>query len=256
MRFRDRFTRKTRTPSTRNQRIGFAFFWLIVLCYAYFIATDLGTGLLGISNPFGLFLQMPSLQAIWQITFGSYRGIFLVSPFLLLFFVALVFMRRNGTMRAEMWLCIGVVAAYFMLDASHDVLVNGWSGGSSVASRHLLPALPFMVMPMAFGLRSPLFRSIFLVTCAASISVMFMTVATVGLFDMNDQNPIVNELFPRFFSGRFGANWGFITGTQGMLSLAPFGAGAAALMLRIVRLHRTHEHFPIIQHAKLELEAS
>jgi TRAP-type C4-dicarboxylate transport system permease small subunit len=40
MRFRDRFTRKTRTPSTRNQRIGFAFFWLIVLCYAYSIATE------------------------------------------------------------------------------------------------------------------------------------------------------------------------------------------------------------------------
>src|ERR1700730_17820839 len=40
MRFRDRFTRNQRTPSTRNQRIGFAFFWLIVLCYAYFIATE------------------------------------------------------------------------------------------------------------------------------------------------------------------------------------------------------------------------
>src|SRR5690349_353233 len=40
MRLRDRFNRQTRKPSTRTQRIGFAFFWLIVLSYAYFVASD------------------------------------------------------------------------------------------------------------------------------------------------------------------------------------------------------------------------
>ena len=37
MGFRDRFDRRKRKPSTRNQRIGFALFWLLVLAYAYVI---------------------------------------------------------------------------------------------------------------------------------------------------------------------------------------------------------------------------
>ena len=40
MRLRDRFDRSKRSPSTRNQRIGFAFFWFIVLALAFIIPTE------------------------------------------------------------------------------------------------------------------------------------------------------------------------------------------------------------------------
>src|SRR5437763_2520814 len=39
MRFRDRFDRSKRTKSTHTQRIGVAFFWMIVVSYAFFIET-------------------------------------------------------------------------------------------------------------------------------------------------------------------------------------------------------------------------
>ena len=111
-------------------------------------------------------------------------------------------------MRPEFWLCVVVVVLYFLMDASRGVDQNGWSGGSSVASRHLTPMLPFMIIPIVFGFRSVWFRRVFVVLGAVSVAIMFTIVSTSGLFTFTDQNPLMKEAFPDFFGGRIGANWG------------------------------------------------
>jgi hypothetical protein len=196
-----------------------------------------GGGLFGLSDPSSYGVQAPSLYSLWQITFGTYRGIFLISPVLLLAIVGAFFMWRCKDVRPEFWLCVVVVVLYFLMDASRGVDQNGWSGGSSVASRHLAPMLPFMIIPIVFGFRSAWFRRVFVVLGAVSVAIVFTIVSTSGLFTFTDQNPLMKEAFPDFFGGRIGANWGatwFASyGVTHAVSLIPLLLAVGALAARI-----------------------
>lgn len=194
-------------------------------------------GLFGLSDPSSYGVQAPSLYSLWQITFGTYRGIFLISPVLLLAIVGAFFMWRRKDVRPEFWLCVVVVVLYFLMDASRGVDQNGWSGGSSVASRHLTPMLPFMIIPIVFGFQSVWFRRVFVLLGTVSVAIVFTIVSTSGLFTFTDQNPLMKEAFPDFFGGRIGANWGatwFASyGVTRALSLIPLFVIIAALAARI-----------------------
>jgi hypothetical protein len=200
-----------------------------------FYHSNVKGGLFGLSDPSSYGVQAPSLYSLWQITFGTYRGIFLISPVLLLAIVGAFFMWRRKDMRPEFWLCVVVVVLYFLMDASRGVDQNGWSGGSSVASRHLTPMLPFMIIPIVFGFRSAWFRRVFVVLGVISVAIVFTIVSTSGLFTFTDQNPLVKEAFPDFFGGRIGANWGStwfasygITHAASLIPLLVLVAGLAA----------------------------
>ncbi len=195
---------------------------------------------LGLGSPASYGIQAPSLNTLYQITLGAYRGLFLINPVLLLFIPGLYFMWKRRDLRAEWWLCLLVVLLYFLLDASRPPDTNGWSGGSSVASRHLTPMVPFMIVPIIFGLRSQTYRVALSVLGAMSISLMFMTVSATYLFPYTDHNPIVNEVFPSFFGGQIEQNWVFLWsanyGLDGFATLLPFFAVALILIGWMVRL--------------------
>ena len=89
----------------------------------------------------GLFRTYPTRQALWGLTFSEYRGLFFVSPVLLLAVVGLFRMRRRDAA-----IVISVFAIFLLLVASF----NGWEGGGSFGPRHILPAIPLLVLPLAF----------------------------------------------------------------------------------------------------------
>jgi hypothetical protein len=215
-------------------------------------------GPLGLAGLGSYGVQPPTLNSFWQITFGTYRGIFLLSPVLLLFFAGAAFMWHRRDLRPEWWLCVGVVVLYFLVDASRGQDMNGWSGGSSVASRHLVPMLPFMVVPMVFGLRHRAFRLAFLVLGAVSVAVMFMIVAATYPFPYQDKNPLMNEVFPSFFHGQILSNWVLIWrsifGLDGVASLLPFFALILCLVGRIVWLLRARPLSRGLAGGRAELE--
>ena len=197
-------------------------------------------GFLGLTDPAGYGVQAPTLDSFWQITLGPYRGLFFVSPVLLLFFAGLVYMWKLRALRRELWLCVAVVLVYLVVDASRGVDQNGWSGGWSVASRHLTPMIPFMVVPIGFGFVSRTFRYLFVALGALSAAVMLMTVSTIGLYTNTDRNPIFDSVLPHFLSGRIATNWvlnwGNAIGLQGFASLIPLFALGLALAGRLVWL--------------------
>lgn len=89
----------------------------------------------------GLFRTYPTTAAMWGLTFSEYRGLFFVSPVLLLAFVGLPRMKRRDAA-----IVLAVFAVFLLMVASF----NGWEGGSSFGPRHILPAIPFLVLPLAF----------------------------------------------------------------------------------------------------------
>jgi hypothetical protein len=214
------------------------------------------SGALGITGLAGYGLQWPTLDNFWQITFGAYRGIFVVSPVLLLLAAAVPRMWRRRDLRVELWICLAVVVAYLLMDASHGAIVNGWSGGTGVASRHIVPALPFMCYVLVFGLADPRFRMAFVALGAVSVAMMFITVAGAGLFSMTDHNPIANEMLPTFFSGNIQPNWGNMVGLTGFKSLALLCVAGAGLVSRIVWLfHTDRRHTPFAERLAPEISA-
>lgn len=215
-------------------------------------------GFLGLGSPSSYGIQPPTLTSIWEITLGSYRGIFLLNPVLLLFIPGVYFMWRRRDLRPEFWLCLAVVLLYFLLDASRPPDTNGWSGGSSVASRHLTPMVPFMIVPVIFGIGNHTFRIALAVLGAMSVVIMFMSVSSTYLFPYTDHNPLVNEVLPNFFSGQIEPNWGYLLGKGiglvGFASLLPLFAIAAVLVGRLLWLLRTRP--PVaVTHGVAELEA-
>jgi hypothetical protein len=196
-------------------------------------------GGLGILDPRSYGVQPPTWNSLWQITFGAYRGLFLVAPVLLLFFVALPYMWRAKAFRRELWLCAAVVGLYFLMDASRGIDQNGWSGGACVASRHLTPMIPFMIVPLAFGLRDRIFRGIFLVFATVSIAVMTAVVVGGAQFTIIDQNPLVNETWHNLVKGKVLFNWGYFLGQSGLRSVIPFLILVGLLVWRIVWLFRS-----------------
>jgi len=89
----------------------------------------------------GLFRTYPTKQALWGLTFSEYRGLFFVSPVLLLAAIGLFRMRRRDAA-----IVVSVFAIFLLMVASF----NGWEGGSSFGPRHILPAIPLLVLPLTF----------------------------------------------------------------------------------------------------------
>jgi hypothetical protein len=216
--------------------------------HSEFYHSNIHGGIGGITNPLNYGIQIPTWNVIWQLTLGTYRGLFFICPVLLLFVPGVIVMWRRRSLRPELWLCVAIVVIYLIVDASRGVDQNGWSGGASVTSRHLVPMLPFMVIPIAVGLRNRPFRNAFLALGAVSMAIMFIVVSQTSFFTQTDQNLLANEAIPHFFANYIGPSWTTIWwaswGFTGWVSLLPL---AAAVLLFVGRLSWLFTQWPQTQ---------
>lgn len=89
-------------------------------------------------------VTVPHLDALWQTTLGPYRGLFLLSPVLLLCIPGFVLLARRVEWKAEWWLWLGMAGSYWLFSISYFA----WDGGYSLGPRQFLPALPYLVLPL------------------------------------------------------------------------------------------------------------
>ncbi|MEE9385813.1 MAG: hypothetical protein V3V08_20580 [Nannocystaceae bacterium] len=94
-------------------------------------------------------LALPDPQVLMQLMFGSYRGLFYVSPLLLVATWGLMSGWRSSAVvridRVAMLMAAGVVAYYLILNASYYM----WDGGAAFGPRHCVPMLPFLALGLA-----------------------------------------------------------------------------------------------------------
>ena len=94
----------------------------------------------------GLFgLTYPKAGVLFQLLFGTRRGLFWVAPALLAGAVGLVLMVRARETKAIGWLAVAVIVAVLLVNASYFY----WDGGGSVGPRHSVPAIPFLALGLA-----------------------------------------------------------------------------------------------------------
>jgi hypothetical protein len=112
----------------------------------------------------------PDWSVLPELLFRGYRGLFPFSPVLALGVYGLGRMLVARGRRAEAVL----FAAIFLLFLLMNLSFNGWHGGSSFGPRYLIPALPFLALPLA-----PAFARFRLASWAlASLSIASMGIVT------------------------------------------------------------------------------
>ena len=202
-------------------------------------------------------ITYPHLEALWQTTFGPYRGMFLFAPVLLLAIPGFVALWRMAGWRAEMLLWLAIVGGYFLFSISYFQ----WDGGYSMGPRQFLPALPFVMPPVAALLRAGAdrrWRLVALALGAWSLLVVELATAVGALFNPIYDSPLTEWVLPRlagfapgsgppvptggalvvaliqhaplFLTARLDNNWGLVFGLPGLLQLLPLALLCAALI--------------------------
>jgi hypothetical protein len=166
-------------------------------------------------------LSFPTLDALWGITFSSYRGLFFVSPVLLLAVAGLIMWWRWGKFRKESLVCIWAVLSFLLFNASSVM----WQGGYSIGPRYLVPMLPFLmpgfaVFIMRFGERAWA-RLTLLILAILSLLIVWTLVLGGQSFPDWTANPLFNYSLPHLLNGNIARNWGMALGISGWWSLAP-----------------------------------
>lgn len=144
--------------------------------------------------------RLPSREALFGLTFSEYRGLFFVSPILLLAFAGGWFMLRRQGMRRE----LAMIAAITLLFLVSVAGFNGWSGGGSFGPRYLLPVVPLLGIPLFFlPRRTMLWLGVPLVL--ASFGMQLMATAVDATPQADVRRP-VRKLLADFMAGKTSTN--------------------------------------------------
>ncbi len=174
-------------------------------------------------------LSWPSLEALWGITFSPFRGLFVLSPVLLLAGPGLWCWWRARRGRAEFWVVLSSLLAFLVFNASSGM----WWGGFAVGPRYLLPALPFAALAWAFAAhhwRRPWFWALTAGLAAWSfIATWGLALAGQAFPPDSLRNPLVEYAWPNWVAGNIARNFGTVLGLPGLLSLLPLLALVLAL---------------------------
>ncbi|MFC1466073.1 MAG: hypothetical protein ACFLMY_14625 [Candidatus Brachytrichaceae bacterium NZ_4S206] len=183
-------------------------------------------------------LTLPHWEAAFGITFSPFRGLFVLSPIMLLALPGFVLWWRSGEARAACLVSLFSVLAMFLFNASSIM----WWGGFAVGPRYLLPGLPFMALALIFVVDPAARRDLKARPAWLTLLIVFLSawslVATWGL-TLAEQafppdtifNPLVEYALPNWLAGNVARNVGTVVGFKGYSSLLPLVATCAVVTL-------------------------
>jgi len=171
-------------------------------------------------------LTQPHWGAIWGITFSPFRGLFVLSPLLLLAVPGFVLWCRSGEHRPEFWIALASVLAMFLFNSSSVM----WWGGFAVGPRYLLPMLPILFVFREWQNRVWV-RVLSIVLFAWSlIATWGLTLAEQAFPPDTLRNPLVEYAWPNWQMGNIARNLGMFLHLPGVISLLPLLVGVTVLL--------------------------
>jgi 4-amino-4-deoxy-L-arabinose transferase-like glycosyltransferase len=182
-------------------------------------------------------LTTPSLTTLYGITFSPYRGLFFLSPFLLLAFIGLWRMWKEN--QRPLAVLVGSICATLVLYNASYVM---WTGGFAIGPRHLIPMLPFLCLPVAWALQAASARRPWRAGAAVLIivSVANVWIHTLGGPDFPPETamrPLTQYALPNLLHGNLSFNAGMLLGLEGHVSLIPWAVAAAVAVVAALVLH-------------------
>jgi hypothetical protein len=174
-----------------------------------------------------LSLTIPNPATLFGLTFSPFRGIFVLSPALLLCIPGVFILWRSARpYRSGLIAALLVVVFFFVYNSSSAM----WWGGFTIGPRYLIPMLPFAALFMigAVDRYAPTLTGRVGIGLLAALSVANVWIQTISgqsfppvtSPDMMN-NPLFSYSLPLFQQGNIARNYGIIAGLPGLLSLIP-----------------------------------
>jgi hypothetical protein len=185
-------------------------------------------------------LTMPGWEAASGITFSLFRGLFVLSPVLLLAVAGFVMWWRSGRLRAAFWVALLSTLSMFLFNASSIM----WWGGFAIGPRYVLPGLPFMALAIVFAIDPATARQtqpaimqrtqrpaawllglVVVLSLWSFIATWGMTLAEQAFpSDAFRANPYIEHALPNWQVGNIARSLGTIAGFKGVTALMPLAA--------------------------------
>lgn len=179
----------------------------------------------------GLLLGMfyaPRFEAFWGTTFSPYRGLFFVSPVLLLAAPGAVRMVRSALQRRELGVALALVGLHVLMVSCY----SWWDGGWAIGPRFLLSVVPLLAVLMFRA--TGMLRPVWFATAALSLLFNFTAVAVDPMPPHVIRNPLIDYILPAFFRGRIPEATRLALqrpdATTGHVSLNPWGTNLGELL--------------------------
>lgn len=147
---------------------------------------------------FGL-LTAPTFDAFWGITFSPYRGLFHLSPLLLLTVAGAWHMARRGK-----WADLLFILAVFAVHFGVNVTFNNWEAGFGIGPRYLVSAVPLLgVLVIEGAARSRIW--LVAVLAVVSLANAFAATAVDPLPSGSIPRPLGGYVYPLLLTGEYEA---------------------------------------------------
>ncbi len=167
-------------------------------------------------------LGAPDPSAALALLFGSFRGLFYLSPVLLLATWGLGATLRRPQTRWIAATSIAVFSYFWLLNAGYYM----WDGGAAAGPRHMLPALPFLALGLgAAWTRAPGLTAVLSVVSGAQMLLLTAASPEVAQFGDPLWEFALGRLLDRTATvAAVHTNLGLLLGLPGPLSLLPLVA--------------------------------
>jgi hypothetical protein len=175
-------------------------------------------------------LSVPQLDALWGITFSPFRGLFFMSPVLLLSLWGWRDLWRARERRAALAVSLAAVGSFLLFNSASVM----WWGGFAVGPRYLVPMLPFLTWPLIGFLErqsSAIWPHGLWAGLAAVSLVITWSITLAGQHFPEDVHrfPLLDYAWPQLAQGNVARNVGTLLGLSGWGSLAPLGFAISGL---------------------------
>ena len=172
----------------------------------------------------------PTPSALYGLTFSPFRGLFFLSPVLLLTVPGFIYWHRRSVYRAEWWVSLWSVISTFLFYSSSVM----WWGGFAVGPAYLTAMIPYMALAIVFFLehhkRSPrMWRLVIGLTAVSVLLTWAETIAGQSFPDLNP-NPLFNLSIPALIAGDIARNLGMMLKLRALLSLLPLALFITAIL--------------------------
>ncbi len=165
-------------------------------------------------------LTYPHPDRLLKILFGCSRGLVFASPVLVAAPLGLWWLWKGRTHRAASLVVAGIVAYYFLFNASF----YWWKAGLTFGPRYAGACIPFVCVGLAvvWGRATAGWRRVLVGFGVCSVFLALMVVSTTSQLAMQDSCPIIHSAWPAFWSGRLAINH------ESMLTVAESNGGYGA----------------------------